>query len=110
MLLVAAGLKCLDPALTIVCCLARDDPFITPASPEERKIAIMRKYDLAPDHLSDHLALLRAYHLWEKANDEGRKRQVAKQHITQLIFLITVFGLDECRSVKKIISQLPTLN
>ena len=36
----------------------------------------MRRYDLAPDYLSDHLALLKAYHLWEKGNDEGRKRQV----------------------------------
>lgn len=56
--------------------LARDDPFIIPASPDERKVAIMRRYDLAPDYLSDHLSLLRAYHLWEKGNDEGRKRQV----------------------------------
>lgn len=76
MLLVAVGLRCLDPVLTIICCLARDDPFITPASPEDRKTAITRKYEMAPDNLSDHLALLRAYHLWEKANDEGRKRQV----------------------------------
>ena len=76
MLLVACGLKCLDPVLTIVCCLARDDPFVTPASTEERKVATLRKFQLATDNLSDHLALLRAYHLWEKANDEGRKRQV----------------------------------
>lgn len=79
MLLVAVGLRCLDPVLTIVCCLARDDPFITPASSEERKIAVTRKYEMAPDNLSDHLALLRAYHLWEKANDEGRKRQVTNR-------------------------------
>lgn len=76
MLLVAVSLRCLDPVLTISCCLARDDPFITPASPEARKLAILRKYELTPDNLSDHLAILRAYHLWEKAHDEGRKRQV----------------------------------
>ena len=76
MLLVAVGLRCLDPVMTIACCMARDDPFITPSSPEARKIAMIRKFEMTPDNLSDHLAILRAYHLWEKANDEGKKRQV----------------------------------
>ena len=76
MILVATGLKCLDPVLSIVSCLARDDPFITPPSPDERKVAMARKFDLSANSLSDHLALLAAYQLWERANDEGQKRQV----------------------------------
>lgn len=76
MILVAVVLKCLDPVLTIACCLARDDPFILPASSDERNTAMKRKYELVADNLSDHLALLRGYHLWEKASDEVRKRQV----------------------------------
>lgn len=76
MVLVAIVLKCLDPVLTIACCLACEDPFILPANPDERKSALRRKYELVADNLSDHLALLRAYHLWEKANDEFKKRQV----------------------------------
>lgn len=76
MILVGVSLKCLDPILTIVCSLARDDPFITPASPDERKKAVQHKYHMATDTHSDHLALLKAFHLWEKASDEGQKRQV----------------------------------
>nr|CAH0102024.1 unnamed protein product [Daphnia galeata] len=102
-LLVGVGLRCLDPVLTIICCLARDDPFITPASPDERKVAIMRRYDLAPDYLSDHLALLKAYHLWEKGNDEGRKRQVCQENYLsvaniELIFLLRVLLVGELRA------------
>ena len=87
MVLVATGLKCLDPVLSIVSCLARDDPFITPSSPDERKQALSRKHALAADSFSDHMAYLKAYHLWEKANDEGRKRQVFV-HITQILALV----------------------
>lgn len=82
MILVATGLKCLDPVLSIVSCLSRDDPFITPPSPDERKVALARKFELAAHSLSDHLALLAAYQLWERANDEGHKRQV---NLTRLL-------------------------
>lgn len=77
MILVGAALKCLDPILTIVCSLAREDPFIIPASPDERKKALQHKYHMAAENHSDHLALLKAYHLWEKATDEGQKRQAS---------------------------------
>lgn len=75
MILTGVTLKCLDPVLTIACCLARDDPFVTPACPEKRGEALARKYELSADSLSDHMALLRSYHLWEKT-PEAVKRQV----------------------------------
>ena len=74
-ILASVALRCLDPVLTIVCCLSRDDPFIIPACPEKRKAAIARKIELGCDTLSDHLSLLKAYHMWETA-PESRKRQV----------------------------------
>jgi ATP-dependent RNA helicase YTHDC2 len=70
-ILASIALRCLDPVLTIVCCLSRDDTVIIPASPEQRKAAIARKTELGRDHLS----FLKAYHLWETA-PESRKRQV----------------------------------
>jgi len=69
-------MRCLDPVLTIASCLSHDDLFIVPASPDERKVALQRKYELTSHAFSDHLALLKAYQLWERAIDDPRKRQV----------------------------------
>ena len=76
MILVAVTLKCLDPILTVASCLSCEEPFIIPADPDQRRAALARKVELAAETLSDHMALLKAYHLWEQATDEGRKRQV----------------------------------
>lgn len=64
MLLTATVLHCLDPVLTIVCCLSHRDPFLLPADPNEKKVAAARKLELAAGTLSDHMAMLRAFNLW----------------------------------------------
>ena len=77
MIFVALGLKCLDPVLTIVSWLSCDDAFIVPASSEERSRALIKRYSLVPDNYSDHLALLRAYQLWDQSFHSGTQQQVA---------------------------------
>lgn len=71
MLLTATVLHCLDPVLTIVCCLSHRDPFLLPAEPNEKKIAAARKLELAAGTLSDHMAMLRAFNLWLAARSNG---------------------------------------
>ena len=87
MILVAIGIKCLDPVLTIASCLARDDPFLVPAAPDQRQAALKQKYQLAADQFSDHLALLKAYQLWERAGDDARKRQAIIRYLVSFINL-----------------------
>lgn len=72
MLLTATVLHCLDPVLTIVCCLSHRDPFLLPAEPNEKKIAAARKLELAAGTLSDHMAMLRAFNLWLAARANGK--------------------------------------
>ena len=70
------SVQCMDPVVTIVCCLSRDDPFVTPPSPDQRRRALDCKLRLSRDCLSDHLSLLKAYLLWEQSSKESHKRLV----------------------------------
>ena len=72
MLLTATVLRCLDPVLTIVCCLSHRDPFLLPSEPNDKKIAAARKLELAAGTLSDHMAMLRAFNLWLGARSNGK--------------------------------------
>lgn len=72
MLLTASVLHCLDPVLTIVCCLSHRDPFLLPADKEDRKAAAQRKLELSAGTLSDHMALLRSFNLWLDARKKGK--------------------------------------
>lgn len=72
MLLTATVLHCLDPVLTIVCCLSYRDPFVLPSEPQEKKAAAARKLELSAGTLSDHMAMLRAFNLWQIAKANGK--------------------------------------
>jgi HrpA-like RNA helicase len=72
MLLTATVLRCLDPVLSIVCCLSYRDPFILPADTQEKKLSAARKLELTGGSLSDHMAILRAFTLWTGARRRGR--------------------------------------
>ncbi|KAH9370374.1 hypothetical protein HPB48_006708 [Haemaphysalis longicornis] len=61
MLLYAVVLKCLDPVLTIVCCLTGKDPFVLPSQSGQKRAACMARRKLSADTYSDHMALLRAF-------------------------------------------------
>lgn len=71
MLLTATVLRCLDPVLTIVCCLSYREPFLLPADSEDKKAASRRRLELAAGTMSDHMALLRAFNLWQAARANG---------------------------------------
>lgn len=71
MLLTSTVLHCLDPVLTIVCCLSYRDPFLLPGDPQDKKLAATRKLELAAGTLSDHMAMLRAFMLWQVARANG---------------------------------------
>ena len=73
MLVSATILRCLDPVLTIVCCLSHRSPFILPTEADERKLAAIRQIELAAGTLSDHMVLLRAFTLWLSAKDKGNR-------------------------------------
>ena len=95
MILTSVGMRCLDPVLTIACCLSREDLFIVPVSPQERKVALQRKYQLTSQAFSDHLALLKAYQLWERAADDPRKRQVLAPCLLLLPLVLLLNSLVE---------------
>ncbi len=61
MILYALALKCLDPVLTIVCCLGYRDPFLLSTNPALKSEAKASKQRLASDSMSDHMVLVRAF-------------------------------------------------
>lgn len=61
MLMYGCVLKCLDPILTIVCCLAYKDPFILPAEPRQKRELHLVRQKFAAGSFSDHMVLLRAF-------------------------------------------------
>ena len=69
MLVVAAALGCLSPALTIAAGMAYKDPFVLPLDKKHQADAARRA--LAADTRSDHVALVRAFEGWERARREG---------------------------------------
>jgi len=76
MVLIAVGLKCLDPVVTIAASLASDDPFVIPMSPIERKKAFECKHRLVANNYSDHLIHLKTFQLWDKAGRDPNERKV----------------------------------
>ena len=71
MVLYGVVLKCLDPILTIVCCISYKDPFtLTAANSSERRSRDSAKEilaALAQGSMSDHMTLLRAFQGWQAA-------------------------------------------
>ncbi|PIA63667.1 hypothetical protein AQUCO_00201187v1 [Aquilegia coerulea] len=68
MLLLGAIFKCLDPILTVVAGLSVRDPFLMPF--DKKDLAESAKFQFAGRDHSDHLALIRAYEGWRKAETE----------------------------------------
>lgn len=93
MLLTATVLHCLDPVLTIVCCLSYRDPFVLPADPQEKKLAAARKLELAAGTLSDHMAMLRAFGLWQAARANGKEREFSYKNFISCATMEVIFQL-----------------
>ncbi|CAN7079272.1 unnamed protein product [Brassica oleracea var. botrytis] len=68
MLILGAILGCLDPILTVAAGLSVRDPFLTPL--DKKDLAEAAKSQFSRDH-SDHLALVRAYEGYKRAEEEA---------------------------------------
>jgi ATP-dependent RNA helicase DHX36 len=73
MLLYGVLFQCLDPLLTIACCLAYRDPWVLPASTEGRRRAAQVKQDMSSkgSGFSDHLATVVAFNQWKYKERSG---------------------------------------
>lgn len=80
MLIYASLLKCMDPVLTIVCCLSYRELFILPPVREKKKIANEERIKFSSGSLSDHMTLLRVFQGWQEAKRQGRERQFCREH------------------------------
>ena len=65
--------RCLDPVLTVACCLAYRDPWVLPVDPTLRRTAAGVKLALSDraGGCSDHLAVAAAYEAWAAARSSG---------------------------------------
>ena len=75
MVLYAVVLKCLDPILTIVCCVSYKDPFILSPNPTLKAAAKAARHAFSGGSISDHMALLRVFQGWQKARVDGNEKQ-----------------------------------
>jgi len=70
-LLIAIGLKCLDPVLTIVCAMSVRPPYVLPMYPGDRERANKAKEILSNHTRSDHITLLNAVNRFFEARRRG---------------------------------------
>eukprot|EP00608_Synchroma_pusillum_P011844 CAMPEP_0198442282 /NCGR_PEP_ID=MMETSP1452-20131203/66132_1 /TAXON_ID=1181717 /ORGANISM="Synchroma pusillum, Strain CCMP3072" /LENGTH=79 /DNA_ID=CAMNT_0044162911 /DNA_START=48 /DNA_END=284 /DNA_ORIENTATION=- len=62
MLIMAALLRCVDPALTVAAYLSGRSPLSSP--PDKRQVASAVHRKIAPEFLSDHLTVVKAFNQW----------------------------------------------
>uniref|UniRef100_A0A1B6M6V0 RNA helicase n=1 Tax=Graphocephala atropunctata TaxID=36148 RepID=A0A1B6M6V0_9HEMI len=80
MLLYAIILKCLDPILTIVCCLSHGDLFKIPSKPVSKRNAINERKKLSNNSFSDHMVYLRVFQGWQQARYSNSERYFCERH------------------------------
>jgi HrpA-like RNA helicase len=103
MVLYAVVLKCLDPILTIVCCISyrcvlhltfaknslslyvfsaffSRDPFLLPINPALKKAAKKSRSMFSGGSYSDHMALLRAFQSWQRERANGTERAFCSRY------------------------------
>ncbi|XP_046660660.1 3'-5' RNA helicase YTHDC2-like [Homalodisca vitripennis] len=80
MLLYAIILKCLDPILTIVCCLSHGDLFKMPTKPVLKRNALNERKKLANNSFSDHMVYLRVFQGWQHARYSNSERYFCERH------------------------------
>ncbi|KAL4717488.1 hypothetical protein ACJJTC_000637 [Scirpophaga incertulas] len=77
MLVYACSLKCLDPVLTIVCCLSNKEPFELSSTAKGKIRGKTARRQFAGNSLSDHVVLLRAFQAWQAARAKGPEAEEA---------------------------------
>ncbi|KAK9842413.1 hypothetical protein WJX84_005272 [Apatococcus fuscideae] len=88
LLVVAALLGCLAPALTVAACLSYKSPFSAPVGQQDQArramqgLATAGTSSLASGQQSDHLLMVAAYEGWQAAKKQGRnaQRSFAQRH------------------------------
>nr|CAD7588004.1 unnamed protein product [Timema genevievae] len=93
MVLYSVVLKCLDPVLTIVCCLSYRDPFSLPVQPSLKRSANLVKKKLSSGSFSDHMTLLRAFQMWQQARSNGWERAFCDKHFVSAATMEMVVGM-----------------
>ncbi|XP_047426501.1 3'-5' RNA helicase YTHDC2 isoform X2 [Mugil cephalus] len=93
MVLCAVVLKCLDPILTIACTLAYRDPFILPTESSQKKAALHCRKRFTSNSFSDHMALLRAFQAWQKAQSDGWGRAFCEKNFLSQATMDMILGM-----------------
>lgn len=93
MILFGAVFNCLDPILTIACCLAHRSPFILPM-PHERQAAQKARQDFDRSSFSDQITALRAFNAWESLPIEER-RAYSRQNYLSHNTLTMIAGIKD---------------
>lgn len=81
MIIFGALFRCLDPILTIGATLGYQSPFVAPMNQREEARKAHEKISVEK---SDHLSILRAYHMWIKMRREGREKVFCDCHYLSL--------------------------
>ncbi|KAL0028223.1 hypothetical protein WJX79_002624 [Trebouxia sp. C0005] len=95
MLLFGVMFGCLDPVLTVACCMAYRDPWVLPVEAGARQAAIRAKQGLAQGAggASDHLALVKAFNGWSAARRAGQERGYCSSNFLSSSTMMMVNGM-----------------
>ncbi|KAJ9564852.1 hypothetical protein OSB04_000818 [Centaurea solstitialis] len=91
MLIMGVFFRCFDPILTIVAGLSVRDPFLLPQ--EKKDKASTAKSVFSAKDYSDHMALVRAYEGWKKADREGSAYEYCWRHFLSAQTLQAIHSL-----------------
>ena len=95
MLMYGSLFQCLDPILTIACCLAYRDPWILPASVDGRRRAAKIKRDMSikGSGFSDHLATVVAFNEWKHKSRMGDAWRFCNQNFLNNATMTMIDGM-----------------
>lgn len=95
LLLYGVLFDCLDPILTLSCCLAYRDPWVLPASVDGRRRAFQIKVDFSSrgSGFSDHLATTVAYNEWKQRQRSGNAWAYCNQNFLNNATMTMIDGM-----------------
>ena len=69
------------------------DPFLIPYQPYQKRAAVAARKKLAAGTYSDHMTLLRAFQLWQRARADGWERAFCEKHFISGAIMEMVLGM-----------------
>ena len=95
LLLYGVLFKCLDPMLTIACCMSYRDPWVLPTASDARKQAsgVRARLSIEAGGSSDHLTTVLAFNRWKATKSNNSDKQFCSRYFLSPATMAMVDGM-----------------